>query len=123
MRAVHEDALICDFAQYYHIYDIDSLDLRLAATLACGLPKESRTIRDLRNEKLDQNTIMMASILDTVRSIEYGVFQSHSKKKLKRPRSVLNRLLGIEKEERTEVKGFSSSEEYERERARLLQEA
>ena len=122
MRAVHQDSLVCDFAQYYHVYDIDSLNVRTAATLACGLPKESRTIRDMKDTKLDQDTLLMASILDTVRNIEYAYFQSRSRKKLNRPKSVLSRLLGIDKEEHTEVQGFESPEEFEKARARLLQE-
>lgn len=77
----------------------------------------------MREEKLDQDTVLMASILDTVRSIEYGVFQPRSKKKLNRPKSVLNRLLGIDKEEQNDVKGFRSAEDFERTRARLLREA
>ena len=123
MRAIHEDALICDFAQYYHIQDIDSIDIKLAATLACGLPKESRTIRALSHEKIDQNTILAASILDSVRNIEFGFFQSHSRKRLTRPASVLSRLLGTDKEEKNKLKGFDSFEDFEKARAQFLQEA
>lgn len=34
MLNLSEDALICDFAETYHIYDYRSLPLRLVATLA-----------------------------------------------------------------------------------------
>ena len=122
MRALHEDALICDFAQYYHVYDLDSLNVRTAAILACGLPKESRTLKTLRKEKVDQNTMLMASILDTCRNIEYGVFQSHSKKKIKKPKSVVQKLLGIDQDKKEEVKGFSSGDAFEVARQRLIQE-
>ena len=125
MRVVHPDALICDFAQYYHIYDLDALDVRTAAVLMSGLPKESRLVKELTGGKPDQETLLMASILDTTRNIEYAVFQSHSKKKLKRPQSVLKKLLGIEEdsEHREDVKGFATSEEFEAARRRVVEGA
>ena len=41
MIATDEDALICDFAETYHIYDYRSLDVEYAATLAYGLRDDS----------------------------------------------------------------------------------
>ena len=127
MRVVHEDALICDFAQFYHIYDIDSLDVRTAAILMSGLPKESRLVKELTGNKPDQETLLMASILDTARSIEYAVFQAHSKKKLKRPQSVVKKLLGIDTEDEQkhhyDVRGFETAEEFYETWNRLVQGA
>lgn len=37
-----EDALICDFAETYHIYDYRSLPLHMAGIFACGLRPDSR---------------------------------------------------------------------------------
>lgn len=125
MRVVHPDALICDFAQFYHVYDINSLDVRTAAILMSGLPKESRLVRELTGNKPDQETLLMASILDTARNIEYAVFQSHSKKKLKRPQSVVKKLLGIEDGEKrqNDVQGFGTAEEFNAVWNRIAQEA
>lgn len=124
MRAVHEDALICDFAQYYHIYDLDSVDVRTAATLACGLPADSRTLKEKTGKNIGLDIILQASILDTARSIEYAVFQSHTKKKLQRPQPVLKKLLGTEKEDskKDEVRGFRTAEEFEAARNSFMRE-
>ena len=37
-----EDALICDLAETYHIYDYRSLPVKLVATLSAGLRDDSR---------------------------------------------------------------------------------
>ena len=51
--ASDEDALICDFAQYYHVLDWHALPLRLAATLAAGLPETSRSLRKAAGRTVD----------------------------------------------------------------------
>ena len=43
MLAADEDAVICDFAEVYHVLDLRALAPPLAATLAAGLPPDSRT--------------------------------------------------------------------------------
>ena len=42
MLKTDEDALICDLAETYHIYDWQSYPLGLIATLAAGLRDDSR---------------------------------------------------------------------------------
>ena len=49
-----KDKLICDFAQYYHVLDWRSLPVRLAATLAAGLPPDSRCMMHLAGQKLPE---------------------------------------------------------------------
>ena len=43
MAARDEDALVCDMAETYHIFDYRALPLFLAARLACGLREDSRS--------------------------------------------------------------------------------
>jgi len=50
MSAIDRDALICDFAQYYHL-NLDEQPVRYAAILACGLPADSRIQCILRAKK------------------------------------------------------------------------
>lgn len=44
MMNISEDALICDLAETYHIYDMRSLPLRTVATLSAGLREDSRIV-------------------------------------------------------------------------------
>ena len=113
MRATEEDALICDFAQYYHIYDIDALDIKTAATLACGLPAESRTIKKLCDGLPDPEKIYRLSFLDALSRIEFAIWQTHTKRRLNKPESKVAKLLEQDDDTHQEVKGFSTPEEFE----------
>ncbi len=64
MTAGDEDALICDFAEYYHVLEWRGLPLTLAATLAFGLPEGSRSKRRLSGSKIPLETRLLARITD-----------------------------------------------------------
>ena len=64
-----EDALICDFAETYHIYDYRSLPLRLVATLAAGLGDTSRIITNTTEAKASTTNTILAIIADHLASI------------------------------------------------------
>lgn len=64
MAAGDEDALVCDFAQTYHILDWRALPLALAATLAAGLPEGSRSKQRLLGLKAPLETLLLAQIAD-----------------------------------------------------------
>lgn len=64
-----EDALICDFAETYHIYDYRSLPLRLVATLAAGLGDTSRIITNTTEAKASTTNTILAIIADHLGSI------------------------------------------------------
>lgn len=57
-----EDALICDLAETYHIYDYRSLPLRLVATLAAGLRENSRV--KTTGAKASTTNTLLAMIAD-----------------------------------------------------------
>lgn len=117
MRVICKDALICDFAQYYHIYDIFALDLKTAATLACGLPAESRTVMQITGQKFSMADTLMIAMLDTLRSIEYSYVSVHSKRKVQKPQP-LSQMLN--QKDDNDIAIFNSAEEFEAERNRLL---
>ena len=64
MSAGSEDDLICDFAEYYHVLYWRELPLKLAATLAFGLPPDSRSKRRISGMKISTETLMLAKIAD-----------------------------------------------------------
>lgn len=59
-----EDALICDFAETYQIYDYRSLPLRLASTLAAGLRDDSRIAKKTTEAKASTTNTILAIIAD-----------------------------------------------------------
>ena len=64
MVSTDEDALICDFAETYHIYAWRKLPARTAATLAAGLSPDSRIMRKLSGVPAKLEHILLAIIAD-----------------------------------------------------------
>ena len=64
MVAADENALICDFAETYHIYDWRQLPARFVATLAAGLGPDSRIIRKLSGVPARLDHLLLAIIAD-----------------------------------------------------------
>lgn len=64
MIATDEDALICDFAETYHIYDMRQFPILYIATLAKGLRHDSRIMMAVNGLKVDLNTLLLAHIAD-----------------------------------------------------------
>ena len=108
MRARNEDALICDFAEYYHVLDYMGLPLRLAATLAAGLPASSRIKLELAGQKYPTETMLMMAILDGIR-INLWMQTEDGHKNRNRPKSVLEDMT----KEKEQYANFASIAEYE----------
>ena len=66
-----EDALICDFAETYHIYDYRSLPASLAATLAAGLRDTSRIATNTTEAKASTANTILAIIADHLAAIRH----------------------------------------------------
>lgn len=112
MISLDEDALICDFAEFYHILDYRSLPLRLAATLAAGLRESSRIKRLAVDAPCSQDTLLLATIADRVEMFRYG-FSDNAQKGKNPPVSLVNLLLGKEEQNSKDFKVFNSAEEFD----------
>ena len=64
-----EDALICDLAETYQVYDYRSLPLRLVATLAAGLREGSRILSNTTEVKASTENTILAIIADNLCAI------------------------------------------------------
>lgn len=64
MIATDPDALLCDMAETYHIYDLESLPVDTVATLAAGLRDNSRIKLKMAGVKAPLETILMAQAVD-----------------------------------------------------------
>lgn len=111
MLATDEDAVICDFAETYHVLDIGALDLRLAATLAAGLGPDSRIMRKLSGAPASVGTLLLARAVDHLAMLQWfgsedGLQGVH------RPESVLAALTGQQKAQPA-VMSFRSGREFD----------
>lgn len=112
MISLDEDALTCDFAETYHIYDIQALPLRKVAVLACGLRDNSRIKMKMSDMKIDYEEMLLATIADRL-SILIWQNTPDGSKGVNMPKSILNNIMGIEQSSGN-VKAFESGEEFMR---------
>lgn len=103
-----EDSLICDFAEYYHIYDWRALPFDLAATLASGLSDDSRSKRRISGNPAKIDTILMANIADLLSMWIWA----HTKDGKEPPARYVDILFG-KKKDGGDVMSFSSPEEFD----------
>ena len=111
MIVADEDALICDLAETYGIYDYKSLPVTTVATLALGLKGNSRIMKKMTGQPVDDDLILLAGILDRLSFIAWTKTKDaqHGRN---RPEFVLNNLLNGKKKTVREYETFSSGEEF-----------
>ena len=115
MIKADEDALVCDLAETYHIYDYKRLPVKLVASLAVGLRPDSRIKIKLSGSKVSPEMMMMAAIIDRL-TVLVWMQTKDGQHGRNQPKPVLS---VFEKPESDAI-SFLSGEDYERERQRLL---
>ena len=115
--AADRDALLCDMAQTYHVFDLRALPVQTVAVLAAGLPESSRIKCKLSGASLPISELLLAAILDGVNLLVW-MRTEDAKHGRNRPRSVLGALTdgGDEKG------GYDSPEAFEAAREKLWRE-
>lgn len=123
MISQDEDALICDLAEVYGIYDYRSLPAELVATYAVGLRDNSRIKTKMMKMSMPLNDYLLAAIFDAVNWLCWTHTKS-AEKGGRPPERILNVLQEKKKEEKPEddYLVFDSPEEFEQARTRLLGE-
>lgn len=97
MIETDEAALICDFAETYHILNYRELPLNLVATLAAGLRADSRIMLKLSGQKIDYNVILRAAIFDKLSFLAWTKTKDAESGR-NRPESVVTKLMEEPKE-------------------------
>ena len=107
MIRLDEDALICDLAETYHIYDYRSLPLKTVATLSAGLRDDSRIKLKAAEASVGLDTVILAAIADNLTMLRAGM----SSKNKGEPFLFSEALQGERKSKK--IKGFNTSAEFE----------
>ena len=116
MQRFDKTALVCDFAETYHIYDYRKLPARLAATLACGLKPDSRIKTKMAGVKTSPpNLLLLALIVDELRAIRYGLMGDKRNKPVFVSELMENGL------PEKETKGFSTVADFEAAKAKIME--
>jgi hypothetical protein len=119
MIAKDENALICDLAETYQIFDYRRVPVHLLGILAAGLRDNSRIMQRLHGVKTDDTNLILANILDGINLLLWSKTKDAEKGRRK-PASFAETLYVQEKDE--EIIVFDSPEALDRERERILKE-
>lgn len=113
MLAADRDALVCDLAETYGVFDYRALPVSLLATLAVGLRENSRIKMRLSGSKVPRRDILLAAAVDRLSLLVWGMTEDaqHGRN---RPDSLLDTLMGVEQEKKNEdVMSFDSADDFE----------
>ena len=121
MIKLDEDALICDLAEVYHIFDYKQLPAYRVAVFSLGLSDSSRIKLKLTDRTVDFETMLLAGIFDKVSMLFWSKTKDAEKNK-NRPTSVVEMLNG-KQENQSKVVSFESGKDFEANRQRILDRA
>ncbi|WP_247939149.1 DUF5361 domain-containing protein [Streptococcus mitis] len=121
MINLDEDALVCDLAETYQIYDYKQLPLNQVAVFAYGLRDDSRIKQIMSDQIVPLETTLLASIVDRL-SLSLWLQTKDGQKGVNRPMSIAAMLTKNNKEESDErdYLVFESGEDFENYRKALL---
>lgn len=119
MVATDEDALVCDFAETYHIYQWRGLSAKYAAVLAFGLCENSRIKMALSGQKRNFDTMINAATLDAVNLLVWMQTKDGHKNR-NRPASLVETLMHEDDKKEPEMMVFDTPADFETMRQAIL---
>lgn len=73
MLATDRDALLCDLAEVYHIFDFNALPVLTLAALSVGLRDDSRIKMKMAGINYVPPVVILASISDNLAALRYSL--------------------------------------------------
>lgn len=118
MIAIDEEALICDLAETYKIYDYRSLPCKTVAAFSCGLRNDSRIKMKIAGVNATTEELLLSAIVDNTRLLAW-LQTKDGCDGTNRPESLLATLIG--KEKNSNVVAFDSGQDFDEEWKRLTE--
>ncbi len=107
MLALDEDAVICDFAETYHVLDFWALPVPLLATLASGLGEDSRIKMKMAGFERLPMQYVIARMADEITLFRYSFADKKETPKLITELMDMNRT-----PDRTKLAGFETGDAF-----------
>lgn len=120
MLRTDKNALICDLAETYHIFDYKQLPPSQVAIFAIGLRDNSRIKMTLSGSKVPPDICLLAGIFDRLNVLLWSKTKDAEKGR-NRPKPLLSVL--YEEQKDTDIRAYSSGEDFLKEREKLLKKA
>lgn len=115
MIGTDKDALLCDLAETYGIYDLWALPVDTTAKLAYGLRDNSRIKKKIAGINVDYETLLLAAAVDRLSLLLWAQTEDGQNNR-NRPASIAEALAG----NNSKPKGFDSAEAFEMARAKFM---
>ncbi len=119
MIKIDEDAIICDLAETYNIYDYRQLPVLSVAVFVCGLRENSRIMMKISDSKLPLDTLLLAGVADRL-SIMLWQNTKDGHKGKNQPISIVSQL--SKKEVERQELSFESGKDFDKAKAKILEE-
>ena len=120
MIQTDEDALICDLAETYGIFDYRQLPVDQVAVFAFGLRDDSRIKLAMTNSKVPFETFLLAGVLDRLSALVWFK-TTDGQKGINKPLMVAEELTGKTKAKESKEMIFDSGEDFEEYRQKILE--
>lgn len=120
MIQTDEDALICDLAETYGIFDYRQLPVDQVAVFAFGLRDDSRIKLAMTNSKVPFETFLLAGVLDRLSALVWFK-TTDGQKGINKPLMVADELTGKTKAKESKEMIFDSGEDFEEYRQKILE--
>lgn len=118
MIKADEDALICDLAETYHIYDYRQLPLKMVAVFSVGLRNNSRIKMKMNNQPVELDLLLLAGISDKLSTAMWWQTKD-GQKGINKPDSLVDVITNVQPKEKNVI-AFSSGEDFTNRRNELL---
>lgn len=118
MMAEDKDALICDLAEVYRIYDYHEVPVKTLGILCSGLGPDTRIGMKLTKRYAPRDTIFLAMISDELNYIAWGLLGG-GKSNLK-PEPMAPSLYETSEKNNKEVVSYDDGESFDKAREELI---
>ena len=117
MLKTDEDAVICDLAETYHIYNYKELPPVTVALFCDGLRDDSRIKLKMADQRVSMDTLLLASIVDRLSVLVWFKTKDGQKGK-NQPKSIVDSINKSVREKEEMV--FETSEDFEKAKNKIL---
>lgn len=122
MLATDEDALLCDFAETYGVYDLEALPVEKLAVLSFGLRDDSRIKLKMAGAKMSIERSLLAGCFDILNWIRWSMTED-GRNGINHPKRACDILSGkhTDNEQDTKAVLFDTPEDFRAARGKILE--
>ena len=111
MLSADREALLCDLAETYGIFDLSALPVPTVAMLAAGLRDDSRIKASLSGCRVPRRELLLAAAVDRLSLLVWGMSED-AQHGTSRPKSLVAAFLG-ETENGSDMITFATPEDFD----------